>query len=336
MVNGYHFLLRAQLFGQNDRVPDSMAQRVADLFEEGLPRAVRICADGHVDETDAREIEALLQRAHALRDELARNPAQPAAHHARLLVAVDDYGEMLAALKKGEVDSATAYLKEAWRDLRRIVGPPPAETPPVYDRATSRSRYDPQFDAPLSFRVACPNEGCGRLQSCALSPRAATQRFTCARCGRRFLVHAGEVEAFSGPPARRRARLRGLDGASRDAGWSEASGDALEPRKGQLFALIYDDAGRLSLAWDLEAGRGVQVSDPQACFLATAVYEPFAPELEPFRRLRDRIAAHRSGRLAVAAYYACGPLLAGWIARMPRARRAVRAAFEALRHRMKP
>jgi hypothetical protein len=199
---------------------------------------------------------------------------------------------------------------------------------------TGRSRYDPQPDRPLSFRLACPNEGCGRPQLCALSPRAATQRFTCARCGRRYLVHAGEVASASGPPARRRARLRGLDGVERELSWREAGAEALEPRKGQLVALLYDDAGRLSFAWDLEAGHGVAATDAQACFLATAVYGPFAPELEPFRRLRDRVAARPGGRALVAAYYACGPFLAGWLSRRRRAREVLRAAFEALRHHM--
>jgi hypothetical protein len=65
-----------------------------------------------------------------------------------------------------------------------------------------------------------------------------------------------------------------------------------------------------------------------SCFIATAAFTPWSPEVDVLRRFRDGILTRsRAGRLFVSVYYRVSPPLARWIAASSPRRRVARGAL---------
>lgn len=211
-----------------------------------------------------------------------------------------------------------------------------ADEPPIFDRTTQTSRYDPHEPGHLEVTLPCPNPGCRKPGLFALSTRTPTHRFVCAACRQPFLGYFGEVRSVE---ALKNAKfihyalqVEEVGGRARKVEFDDASGGHLPVAPRDLVALLYGSGQQLAAVENLSSGRVLWIRPKDACFLATAAYGEGAPELETFRAFRDEVLlATRAGRAAVRAYYAMGPHLAKPVAASPRIQRPVRAALEKLR-----
>ncbi len=289
----------------------------------------------------------LLPRAEALlaRAFVAAAAAPPDGRAAAIARAVEAQLRALAAMADGEITAGDDLSREAralWRDLNRagaLFEAADRPTRKAFDRETGASRYDPAPERALTAQLFCPNQGCQRPSPCEVSPSHATHRFRCALCGKPFTGHFAEVrslEARSTGSARHYV-LRGfpLGGGEATLEFDDTSGGSLAASPGDLVALLYAGTGSLAAVENLSAGNVLWVAPKGACFLATAVYGDGAPELEDFRRFRDRFLAPRPwGRALVRAYFAVGPALAGAVRENPALGWLARRGLEALRARL--
>ena len=282
---------------------------------------------------------ALLPQAEALLARALRLAQAGAGESAWALVAVlKAYGALLCHVEAGRLGPA----EEAWAEARaaargaqptRALRAADAPPPPVFDRASGASRYDPRSDVTLQARLRCPNAGCKREDVYAFGAAHATHRFGCPACGTPFLGYFGEMVAMElaqeGGTRRYRFTLDELGGGgSTRIDFEEGSGEDFTAARGDLLGFLYTEARELRVVVDVTSGRILWVSAAGGCFLATAAFGPGARELEAFRGFRDRVLLPRTaGRLAVRGYYRYGPGAAAWLGRHPRARALVRAGL---------
>jgi hypothetical protein len=83
---------------------------------------------------------------------------------------------------------------------------------------------------------------------------------------------------------------------------------------------------------NLTSSRVLWITSKGPCFVATVAFGEGAPELDAFRRFRDRVLWPHAAWV-VRGYYARGPKWARWLERRPVARRGVRALLRGI-HRV--
>ncbi|HVE84545.1 MAG TPA: CFI-box-CTERM domain-containing protein [Myxococcales bacterium] len=204
--------------------------------------------------------------------------------------------------------------------------------PPVYDRATGASRYDPAPEPQVKVKLACPNTGCQRVEEYGFSPRSPTHQLQCPRCRTPFIAYFAEVRQVGvtqqGQVRHYVFRLEEAGGGLSRVEFDEGSGAELRVARGDFLAFLYTVDRELRAVVDLSSTKLLWVTRGGPCFIATAAFGQGAKELAAFRAFRDRVLMRSAaGAWAVRAYYRVGPWLAGPVRRSPRARRAVRWAL---------
>ncbi len=260
--------------------------------------------------------------------------------------ALEAHLSALELISQGKVEAA----EQAWSDAvqlereamsaRRLWHRSDEKAPPVYERASGSSRYDPRPEASVEAHLACPNPGCHHAASYRFSPRHAHHRFTCQACGQPFRAYFGEVRALEvkrfGPHKRQYFfRLEELEGAVTRLELIDTSEGELQVARRDLIAFLYTDLRELRGVLDLSTGRVLWVRPPGYCFVATAAFGERAPELDAFRGFRDRVLLERAwGRAAVSGYYRVGPALARWLTSTRFTKRVTRAGLRWVHRRL--
>jgi hypothetical protein len=285
--------------------------------------------------------EALLpevERILAMGISVAREPeAAPAAQG--ILGAVRAHAEALCHTVSGRLGPAeTAWrraleLERAAHPTRNLVTQAP-KSPPVFDKRTGQSRYDPREAPHAKVKLVCPNTGCKRIDDYAFTASHAYHRFVCPACNTPFLAYFGELRMLDVETRRSSNRyLFTVDeiggGSSSRIDFEEASGAEFPAARRDLLAFLYTEARELKAVVNVTNGRLMWISPAASCFLATAAFGEGAPELVAFRAFRDDVLRrHGLGRAFIRGYYRHGPGLAEWVVRHPRVRTGVRGALK--------
>ncbi len=317
--------LRAEAVESFDELPEPPAYRKADdparrRAQELLPKA-----------------KDLLVRLIAAAKAAPGEPRLPL-----LEKAAEAHLRALAAIAAGEITQGEHLCRAAWEAVREASGGvsfshvQSLSSCPVYDRATGRSRYDPQPEPMLTVQVFCPNQGCQKAAAYSVAPRYAMHRFTCTSCRRPFTGHFAEVKSAEARPQGKAVhhilRVVPVGGGDSVLEFDDASGGEITLAPRDLVVLLYSEASVLGAVENLTSGSVLWIWPKGPCFLATAVYGPEASELDDFRRFRDRILLPLApGRALVQIYYRVGPALASGANRRPWLRRAFKAVLEPVR-----
>jgi hypothetical protein len=145
-----------------------------------------------------------------------------------------------------------------------------------------------------------------------------------------------QMDSTPPPEHRKEIRRPGPHGAdARDAGDEDAVERAYRRAEGG-FEEVKPASVRAAEAVTSLDGEGDEEGKAKgACFIATAAYgDAAAPEVEAFRRFRDRrLLTNRPGTALVHAYYRLSPPLARLIEGKPRLRSLVRKTLDFLARR---
>jgi hypothetical protein len=225
----------------------------------------------------------------------------------------------LALLAEGKVEAcepawhrARALEREATAPLRLWTRVDPRKHP-VFDPTTRTSRFDPHPEALLETKLPCP--ACRKVGQHTLAPRIAMHRLTCGHCARRFSAYVAELRSLEVEPSgrgRRRYRFRVEEpsGLGTLVEFEDASAGELLVGRRELLAFLYAPESELRGVLNLDSSRVLWITSP-ACFVATAVFGPDAPELAPLRAFRDEVLARSTaGEAFIAWYYRHGAALA--------------------------
>ncbi len=253
--------------------------------------------------------------------------------------ALDAHLDALCQVASGRVEAADATWHLAMQLERKAVGPRKLwrrsdETrPPVFDRATRSSRYDPRPEAAVQAKLPCP--GCRKIGDYALAQGHATHPVRCPSCGAGYSVYLAEARAceVTRTPGRNHYRfhLEELAGVTSRLELDDLGHDELRVSRGDLLAFFYLPAGTLRGVLNLDTSRVLWLSSPGACFVATVAFGEGAPELDVLRAFRDRTLVRSApGRAFVRWYYRRGPSLARTVERAPWLRPMVRKTLRAV------
>jgi hypothetical protein len=300
------------------------------------------------DDPARKAAEALLPEAEKVLAEaiaVTWGPEAPPAAHG-ILAAVRAHSEALCHTVAGRLGPAeTAWrkaleLEQAAHPTRSLMTPPPAP-PPVFDKATGASRYDPREAPHAKVKLVCPNTGCKRIGDYDFTPSHAYHRYVCPACNTPFLAYFGElrsleVEALSSSK-RYHFTVDELGGnTSSRIDFEEASGAEFPAARKDLLAFLYTEARELKVVVNATNGKLMWISPAASCFVATAAFGEGAPELVAFRAFRDDVLRrHGLGRVFIRGYYRYGPGLAGWVVRHPRVRAGVRGVLTVVHQGLK-
>ncbi|MGZ3457207.1 MAG: CFI-box-CTERM domain-containing protein [Archangium sp.] len=257
----------------------------------------------------------------------------------RILATLRAHGEALVHTADGRLVQA----EEAWRralELERLAHPTRAlgtkDTlpPPVYERMTGASRYDPRQEPVAQVKLVCPNTGCKRINDYGYVPGPGTRRYVCPACNTPFLAYFGELRGLEveHKPSSKRFfftvdEVRG-SGRSRIE-FEEASGEDFPVARRDLLAFLYTEERELKAVVNLTNTRVMWISPASSCFVVTAAFGEGAPELVAFREFRDEVLRrHGVGRELIRVYYRYGPGVAQWVVRRPGVRRGVREVLK--------
>ncbi|HEX8822367.1 MAG TPA: hypothetical protein VF794_20745, partial [Archangium sp.] len=240
------------------------------------------------------ELEKVLALALALTREGGRTETTE-----RILAALKAHGEGLCLTVSGRLVQA----EEAWRralELERLAHPTRSlgsvETvvPPVYERTTGASRFDPKHESVAQVKLLCPNTGCKRINDYGYVPRPGTHPYVCPACKTPFLAYFGELRGLEVEVRRSSKRffftvdeVRG-SGSSRIE-FEEASGEEFPVARRDLLVFLYTEARELKAVMNLTNGRLMWISPAGGCFVVTAAFGEGAPELVAFREFRDEV-----------------------------------------------
>lgn len=253
--------------------------------------------------------------------------------------------EVLELLRVGRVEAAEGpwhralALERAAVSARRLWSRTDEVLAPVYRKETGESRFDPQPEAAVKVKLACPNASCRRIEEFDFSARHATHLFDCVHCQVRFYAYFAElvdlgVETKSKHHHRYHFRVREMNGATTRIDFDDGSEGELAGARGDLLAFLYAPRTALRGVLDLSSSRVLWVSPVGSCFLATAVFGEGARELDDFRTFRDEaLLPSAPGRFLVRRYYQAGPGLARFVVRHPRVRGLTRGALAGI-HRL--
>lgn len=289
-----------QYFGQLPEPP--LYRRVND--------PLRLAAPALIDEG-----QALLARLYAAgRD-------RPDAAGAALASALEGHLAALVHTRDGRLEDAEqAYVEAMEREkkalsIRRAWARSDELTPPIFDRETGASRYDPRADAKVRVRLACPEKACHTISEYAFSPAYSTHRFTCLTCRTPFLAFFGEARegevAQVGNGRRYRLKLEELGGGLSRIEFTDAVGADFHVARRDLLALLYTQERELRGVLNLTTSRLLWLPRGGPCFVVTAAFGEGAPELVAFRAFRDEVLRRSAWGFAFErVYYRVGPLLA--------------------------
>ncbi|SEL46916.1 hypothetical protein SAMN05444354_106129 [Stigmatella aurantiaca] len=275
---------------------------------------------------------------------VTREPEAPAAAHG-ILAAVRAHAEGLCHTVAGRLGPAEAAWRLALTLERaahptRNLGTRPLELPAVYNKHTGLSRYDPQSAPQAKVKLACPNTGCKRINDYAFTASHAYHRLVCPACNTPFKAYFGELRGLEVERLSSSNRFRftveelGSGGNTR-IDFEEASGAEFPAARRDLLAFLYTEEPKLKVVVNVTNGRLMWISPAASCFVATAAFGPWAPELVAFRAFRDEVLSqHGIGRAFIRGYYRYGPWLAGWVVRHPRVKAGVRAVLTLVHRRL--
>lgn len=324
--------LRTDLAGFFERLPEPPLYRRATTAPRGKPPGDELLSEGS----------ELLARCLALAEESVVQPQL-----GPLTAALEAHLESLCQVRAGAVTAAEASWLKAHRLARRALSAQrlwfrsDENLPPVFDRASRRSRYDPRPATALEVSLTCPARECRALERYALQPQVATQRLVCPRCRRPFLAHVGEARSVvrqrsaGAGPTRYELRLDTLGTARSRVEFVEQSGAEFSMAHGDMVACLYTTDRQLQGVLNLSSARVLWLQRSGACFVATAAFGPDAAELEAFRAFRDEaLLPHPVGRRFVRLYYRLGPAAAALVERCPGVKVPLRRALERLHRRL--
>jgi hypothetical protein len=202
---------------------------------------------------------------------------------------------------------------------------------PVFDRASSRSRYDPVAETSMTVQLVCPS--CKKTSAYQCSTKHAMHRLNCLACPNAFSAYFGEVRACEVTPLAKGRRyifrLEELSGAQTQLHVDDWGRDALTVARRDLLAFLYAPATQLRGVLNLNSSRVLWLTTG-VCFVATVAFGPKAPELDVLRAFRDqRLRQTPAGRAFIRWYYREGPALAAWVARHQAVARVTRAVLRA-------
>lgn len=274
------------------------------------------------------EAEELLATQHALGRAGGQVPGE-------LALALVAHVEVLRAEAGGEVEAS----ERAWTRARELARSAVSahrlwfntghEPPPVFDRATGVSRFDPRPQATVRARLVCPTPGCQEVSDYAFSPVGPEVSLVCPKCRRRFTAFVGEVREAKVEPigSRRRFvfRVEDLGGQLSKVEFEHTGPAELSVARRDLVAFLYTSRRELAGVLNLSTSRVLWVSRGGPCFLATVAFGEEARELEAFRAFRDRVLLPSPvGARLVGLYYRLGPRAADMVSAHPNLRRAIR------------
>ncbi len=264
----------------------------------------------------------------------------------RLVSALYAHSETLCHTADGRLELAEAAWHRA-QELEREAHPTrqwlakAEQTPPVFDKESGQSRYDPRAAPQVGVKLVCPNTGCKRMTEYAFSAGQAYHRYVCPACNTPFLAYYGELRGLQVEVRRSSQRFHflvdevGGGGRSRIE-FEEASGAEFPAARRDLLVFLYTDARELKVVINLTNSRLMWVSPASSCFVATAAFGEGAPELVAFRAYRDEVLRKSPlGRGFIRGYYRFGPGVAAWVVRRPRVRAGVRAVLSRVHGRLK-
>lgn len=264
-------------------------------------------------------------------------PDAPSSAHG-ILAAVRAHSEALCHTVDGRLGEAeTAWrkaleLERAAHPTRSLVTQAPAP-PPVFNKGTGVSRYDPREAPEAKVKLVCPNTGCKKIGDYAFTASHAYHRYVCPVCNTPFLAYFGELRTLEVEAQRSSNRyLFTVDevggGSSARIDFEEASGAEFPAARRDLLCFLYTEARELKVVVNITNGRLMWISPAASCFLATAAFGEGAAELVDFRAFRDDVLRHHGlGRAFIRGYYRYGPELAEWVVRHPRVKIGVRGAL---------
>ncbi len=251
------------------------------------------------------------------------------------LEALEAHGAALCHTAAGRLEQAEVQwhrAQELERAAHRTRGwlSQGGKLPPVFEKASGRSRFDPRADPVVRSKLVCPNTGCKRIEEYGFSPLHASHRFVCPHCKQPFIGYFGELSGLELEEHRSSRRYLftveelGTHSAAR-VEFDEASGQQFPAARRDLLVFLYTEKRELKAVVNLSTSRVMWISPASSCFVATVAFGEGAPELEAFRDFRDDVLRHSAaGRAFIRGYYQHGPALAAWVSRRPRVRRAVR------------
>ncbi|MBF5044499.1 MULTISPECIES: CFI-box-CTERM domain-containing protein [Myxococcaceae] len=251
------------------------------------------------------------------------------------LEALEAHGAALCHTAAGRLEQAEVQWRRA-QELERAAHKTRAllsrggELPPVFDKSSGRSRFDPHTNPVVRVKLVCPNTGCKRIDEFGFSPLHPTHQFTCPHCRQPFVGFFGELTGLEVEEKRSSRRYLftvkevGSGGAAR-VDFEEASGQQFPAARNDLLVFLYTEKRELKAVVNLTTSRVMWMSPASSCFVATVAFGEGAPELVAFRAFRDDVLRkHAAGRLFIRGYYELGPGVAEWVRARPRVRGAVR------------
>ncbi|RKH07974.1 hypothetical protein D7Y13_20690 [Corallococcus praedator] len=286
------------------------------------------------------EMERVLAEAFAVAREPAVSPLVD-----RLVEALRAHAEALVHTADGRLEAAelawrrAQELERAAHPTRQMVGPP-ARPPPVFDKASGQSRYDPRNAAQVGVKLMCPNTGCKRLGDYAFLPTHAYHRFVCPACRVPFMAYFGELKGLEVEIRRSSKRYRFTvdevgSAVTTRIDFEEAGGQEFPAARRDLLAFLYTEQRELKVVMNHTNMKLMWVSPAASCFVVTAAFGEGAPELVAFRAYRDEVLRKsRLGQGFIDGYYHWGPPLAAWVVRRPRVRAGVRWALTRVHGRL--
>ncbi len=306
----------------------AVAELATDLGDLApIPRA---------DEPQREAAASLLPRAEALLTRLfGTTPGTPAEAelHDELRLATEALAGAIVSTARGEasalarIDRARAQARDATQRARPWA--PVERNAQVWDPDVATSRYDGREGETATWQLVCPTSTCRAPSPFEVSLRRSEQSFTCPRCGRPFDAYLGEARRLttetSGAVVRYRLACVDVDGLERELRFEDASGQRFHVAPADGIVALSTADGALRAIHDLSTGGHLWLVPKSACFIATAVFGPEAPELEGLRAIRDGVLARSGpGRRIVRLYYRLSPEAARQLGGRPLARAIVR------------
>jgi hypothetical protein len=251
------------------------------------------------------------------------------------LEALEAHGAALCHTAAGRLEQAEVQwhrAQELERKAHRTRGllSQGGALPPVFEKQTGRSRFDPRTDPVVRVKLVCPNTGCKRIEEYGFSPLHATHRFVCPHCHQPFVGYFGELSGLEVEDRRSSKRYHftvdelGTGSAAR-VEFEEASGQQFPAARRDLLVFLYTEKRELKAVANLTTSRVMWISPASSCFVATVAFGEGAPELDTFRAYRDDVLrGNAAGRAFIRGYYRYGPQLAAWVAQRPRVRAGVK------------
>ena len=252
-------------------------------------------------------------------------------------VALERHLAALTLVRDGKIEAAEGPWHEAVAAERaamaskRLFSLSDDAVLPVFDKASSRSRFDPVAETSMTVKLVCPS--CKKTSEYGCSTKHATHRFTCLVCRNAFSAYFGEVRSCEVVPLAKGRRyvfrLDELSGAQTQLHVDDWGRDALTVARRDLLAFLYSPATQLRGVLNLNSSRVLWLTTG-VCFVATVAFGADAPELDVLRAFRDQRLRHSAaGRAFIEWYYREGPALAKWVSQHALRSRVTRVALRA-------